>query len=182
MGSSYREIVEIGAGPNHYACAHMELFEGNEGFNFDTESGWGNSIYGTVFRNHWTGLRRSASPLDLIDAWNRRAVGVQVGTWWYSFVGNVLGFQGMPLLSGTDFQGGNFNQTALHLPVGRQPPERRQRRADVEDRLRGHGLAGRGGPAGRRPHLPSRQLRLRHSIRRLGLEQLQSGPCPPRST
>ena len=111
FGQSYREIVEIGAGPNHYACAHMELFEGNEGFNFDTESGWGNSIYGTVFRNHWTGLRRSASPLDLLDAMNRRVVGVQTAIWWYSFVGNVLGFQGMPLLSGTDFHGDTFNQT-----------------------------------------------------------------------
>ena len=109
-GQSYREIVEIGAGPNHFACSHMELFEGNEGFNFDTESYWGNSIYGTAFRNHWTGLRRSAAPLDLLDAENRRAVGVQTAGWWFSFVGNVLGFQGMPLLSGTDFHGNTFNQ------------------------------------------------------------------------
>ncbi|HTS81517.1 MAG TPA: hypothetical protein VMH40_13030 [Myxococcaceae bacterium] len=109
-GETYPDIVEIGAGPNHYAGAHMELFEGNEGFNFDSESYWGNAIYATSFRNHWTGLRRSAAPLDLLDAWNRRAVGVQVGGWWYSFLGDVLGFPGMPLLSGTDVDGNDFAQ------------------------------------------------------------------------
>ena len=76
----------------------MELFEGNEGFNFDTESYWGNSTYGTVFRNHWTGLRRSASPLQLSDTGNRRAVGVQTGgVVVLASSGNVLGFPGMPL-------------------------------------------------------------------------------------
>ncbi len=99
-GASYPDFVEVGAGPNHYAGAHMELFEGNEGFNFDTESHWGNSTYGMVFRNHWTGLRRSAAPLKLADTSNRRAVGVQTGGWWFSFVGNVLGFPGMPLVGG----------------------------------------------------------------------------------
>jgi len=110
-GSGYREIVEIGAGPNHYAGTHMELFEGNESFNYDTESYWGNSTYGMVFRNHWTGLRSSAPPLVLLDAWNRRAVGLQVGAWWFTFLGNVLGFPDMPLLSGTDFSGNRFAQT-----------------------------------------------------------------------
>jgi hypothetical protein len=99
-GAGYPDFVEVGAGPNHYAGAHMELFEGNEGFNFDTESQWGNSTYGMVFRNHWTGLRRSAAPLKLADTSNRRAVGVQTGGWWFSFVGNVLGFSGMPLAAG----------------------------------------------------------------------------------
>jgi len=99
-GAGYPDFVEVGAGPNHYAGAHMELFEGNEGFNFDTESQWGNSTYGMVFRNHWTGLRRSAAPLKLADTSNRRAVGVQTGGWWFSFVGNVLGFPGMPLAAG----------------------------------------------------------------------------------
>jgi hypothetical protein len=109
-GEGYREIVEIGAGPNHFAGSHMELFEGNEGFNFDTESYWGNSTYGMVYRNHWTGLRRSAPPLNLLDASNRRAVGLQVGAWWFTFVGNVLGFPGMQLLSGRDFHRNKFNQ------------------------------------------------------------------------
>jgi hypothetical protein len=114
-GEDYRDIVEIGAGPNHYATAHFELFEGNEGFNFDTESYWGNSIYGVVFRNHWTGLRRSAAPLQLLDAHNRRAVGMQFGAWWYSFIGNVLGFSGQQstLYSGQDFHANTVNQTAF---------------------------------------------------------------------
>jgi len=112
-GDDYRDIVEIGAGPNHYAGSHMELFEGNEGFNFDTESYWGNGIYGTVYRNHWTGLRRSAPPLRLLDAWNRRAVGLQVGGWWFSFVGNILGYPGMELLSGRDFHGNKFAQKSF---------------------------------------------------------------------
>ena len=99
-GAGYPDFVEVGAGPNHYAGAHMELFEGNEGFNFDTESQWGNSTYGMVFRNHWTGLRRSAAPLKLADTSNRRAVGLQTGGWWFSFLGNVLGFPGMPLAAG----------------------------------------------------------------------------------
>ncbi len=99
-GAGYPNFVEVGAGPNHFAGAHMELFEGNEGFNFDTESQWGNSTYGMVFRNHWTGLRRSVPPLKLADTANRRAVGVQTGGWWFSFVGNVLGFSGMALQSG----------------------------------------------------------------------------------
>jgi hypothetical protein len=110
-GAGYRDIVEIGVGPNHYAGAHMELFEGNEGYNFDTESSFGNSTYATVFRNHWTGLRRSAAPLQLLDARNRRAVGLQVGAWWFSFVGNVLGFSGMPLLSGRTRENDKFKQT-----------------------------------------------------------------------
>ena len=97
-GADYPNFVEVGAGPNHYAGAHMELFEGNAGFNFDTESHWGSAIYGMVFRNHWTGLRRSAAPLRLVDTGNRRAVGVQTGGWWFSFLGNVLGFPGMPLV------------------------------------------------------------------------------------
>jgi hypothetical protein len=112
-GQDYREIVEIGGGPNHFACSHMELFEGNESFNFDSESFWGNAIYSTFFRNHATGLRKSVAPLQLLDAWNRRAIGVQVGSWWYSFVGNVLGFSGMQLLSGVDFHANKFNQTSF---------------------------------------------------------------------
>jgi len=112
-GAGYRDIPEIGSGPNHFAGAHMELFEGNEGFNFDTESYWGNAIYGTVFRNHFTGLRRSAAPLVLLDAKLRRVVGVQTAGWWFSFAGNVLGFPGMPLLSGVDFTNSTFVQTAF---------------------------------------------------------------------
>ena len=101
-GAGYTTYVEDGLSASHYTGAHMELFEGNEAFNFDNEVYWGNATYGMVFRNHFTGLRRSASPLVLVDVDNRRAVGLQTAAWWFSFVGNVLGFQGMALMSGQD--------------------------------------------------------------------------------
>jgi hypothetical protein len=90
-GAGYPTIVEVGLNAAHMTTPHMELFEGNESFNFDSDSVWGNSVYITVFRNHLTGLRRSAAPLRLADQGNRRAVGLTVNHWWYSFVGNVLG-------------------------------------------------------------------------------------------
>jgi hypothetical protein len=101
-GAGYTTYVEDGLSASHYTGAHMELFEGNEAFNFDNEVYWGNSTYGMVFRNHFTGLRRSASPLVLVDTDNRRAVGLQTSAWWFSFVGNVLGFPGMALMPGQD--------------------------------------------------------------------------------
>ncbi|GAA5161821.1 hypothetical protein GCM10025770_11670 [Viridibacterium curvum] len=112
-GAGYVQIPEVGSGANHYAGAHMELFEGNECFNADSESYWGNAIYGTYYRNHFTGLRISASPLTLVDAFGRRIVGVDAHAWWFSFVGNVLGFPAMPLLSGTDPHGDTYNQTGF---------------------------------------------------------------------
>lgn len=87
--------VEAGANASHMTTPHYELFEGNEAFNFDGDNTWGNAVYITVFRNHFTGKRRSAPPLRLADRQNRRAVGLNAGHWWYSFVGNVLGYQGM---------------------------------------------------------------------------------------
>ncbi|HSB19227.1 MAG TPA: right-handed parallel beta-helix repeat-containing protein [Anaeromyxobacteraceae bacterium] len=87
--------VEAGANASHMTTPHYELFEGNEAFNFDGDNTWGNAVYITVFRNHFTGKRRSAPPLRLADRQNRRAVGLNAGHWWYSFIGNVLGYEGM---------------------------------------------------------------------------------------
>ena len=87
--------VEVGLNASHMTTPHYELFEGNESFNFDADNTWGNSIYITVFRNHLTGLRRSVGDPPLQDLMNRRAVGLMEGHWWYTFVGNVLGFAGM---------------------------------------------------------------------------------------
>jgi len=83
--------VEVGLNASHMTCPHSELFEGNESFNFDGDNTWGNAVYITVFRNHLTGKRRSAPPLQLKDLQNVRAVGLMAGHKWYSFVGNVLG-------------------------------------------------------------------------------------------
>ena len=83
--------VESGANASHMTTPHMELFEGNQAFNFDGESTWGNSILITVFRNHFTGRRRSIPPLALTDEGFQRSVSLHHGHWWYSFIGNVLG-------------------------------------------------------------------------------------------
>jgi hypothetical protein len=89
--------VETGINASHMTCPHYELFEGNQSFNFDGDNTWGNSVYITVFRNHFTGKRRSVAPLVLTDAQNRRAIGLMEGHKWYSFVGNVLGMANQPL-------------------------------------------------------------------------------------
>jgi len=83
--------MEVGLNASHMTTPHFELFEGNQSFNFDGDNTWGNAVYVTVFRNHLTGHRRSARPLQLADAQNRRAIGLMQGHWWYTFVGNVLG-------------------------------------------------------------------------------------------
>jgi hypothetical protein len=83
--------VEVGLNASHMTTPHYELFEGNESFNFDSDNTWGNAVYITVFRNHFTGKRRSIPPLALIDTQNMRAIGLMEGHKWYSFVGNVLG-------------------------------------------------------------------------------------------
>jgi hypothetical protein len=83
--------VEVGLNASHMTTPHMELFEGNQSWNFDGDNTWGNAAYITVFRNHLTGKRRSAGPLRLEDRQNRRAIGLMEGHLGYTFVGNVLG-------------------------------------------------------------------------------------------
>ncbi len=90
-GSTYPTYVEVGLNASHMTTPHMELFEGNQSFNFGSDSVWGNSIYITVFRNHLTGRRRSIAPLAISDVGDRRAIGLTEWHWWYSFIGNVLG-------------------------------------------------------------------------------------------
>lgn len=97
--------VEVGLNASHMTTPHHELFEGNQSFNFDGDSTWGNAVDITVFRNHLTGLRRAASPLDgygsggLVyeDTQNRRAVGLMTGHRNYTFIGNVLGTSGQTI-------------------------------------------------------------------------------------
>ena len=95
-GAGYPTILEVGIGLSHMTTPHYELVEGNESFQFDGDETWGGSIYITVFRNNFTGLRISADPLKLSDQGGRLA-GNQQGHWWYTFSGNVLGFAGMAL-------------------------------------------------------------------------------------
>jgi hypothetical protein len=98
-GAGYPTIVEIGLNASHMTTPHYELFEGNEAFNFDSDSVWGNAVYITAYRNHLTTLRRSIGlgtpdgvQVALVDQQNRRAVGLSINHWYYSFVANVLGY------------------------------------------------------------------------------------------
>ncbi len=81
----YTDWMETGMNAAHMTCPHYELFEGNQAFNIDADADWGNSVYITYFRNHATGKRRSYADVD-----NRRAIGLERGAWWYTFIGNVL--------------------------------------------------------------------------------------------
>lgn len=94
FGAGYAKFVEVGLNASHFTTPHYELFEGNEAFNFDGDVHWGNSIFITVFRNHFTAKRRSIPPVKVTDELNRRAVGLCHHHFWYSFVGNVLGTEG----------------------------------------------------------------------------------------
>jgi hypothetical protein len=102
-GAGYPTIVEVGLNASHMTTPHHELFEGNQSFNFDSDSVWGNAVYITAFRNDLTAQRRSAPPLRLTDDGNRRAIGLTTGHWWYSFVANVLGSAGQHLRPGKTF-------------------------------------------------------------------------------
>lgn len=81
--------VEVGINGSHMAGPHHILFEGNYSFNADSDYTHGNAIYLTFFRNWLSGQRRSFT-----DTANQRTVGLAYGSWWFSFVGNILGAPG----------------------------------------------------------------------------------------
>ncbi len=81
--------VEVGLNASHMAGPHHMLFEGNYSPNADSDFTHGNAIDLTFFRNWLSGQRRSFN-----DASGARAVGLAYGSWWDSFVGNVLGRSG----------------------------------------------------------------------------------------
>lgn len=81
--------VEVGINASHMAGPHHVLFEGNYSFNADSDYTHGNAIYLIFFRNWLSGQRRSFN-----DSGNERTVGLAYGSWWDSFVGNVLGRSG----------------------------------------------------------------------------------------
>jgi len=81
---------EVGLNGSHMVGSHHILFEGNESFNYDSDCTHGNSIYHTVLRNHLSGVRRDYSGMS-----NARTAGLMFGSWWHSFLGNVLGYAGM---------------------------------------------------------------------------------------
>ena len=96
--------VEIGVNGSHMVGSHHTLFEGNYGFNADSDQTHGNAIYHTYFRNYFSGFRRPFTALDgtsINDATNTpagvgplRAAGAHAYAYWMSFVGNVFGTPG----------------------------------------------------------------------------------------
>jgi hypothetical protein len=81
--------VEVGLNGSHMVGSHHILFEGNQSFNYDADNTHGNAIAMTVFRNHLTGRRR-----DFAGMANARGAGLMFGSWWHSFIGNVIGQPG----------------------------------------------------------------------------------------
>jgi hypothetical protein len=97
--------VEIGLNASHLVGSHHVLFEGNWGFNIDSDQTHGNSIYHTFFRNYASGYRGAFTDYlnnVLIDDINDkpggngplRAGGAHAYAYWFSFIGNVLGTAG----------------------------------------------------------------------------------------
>jgi hypothetical protein len=94
--------IEAGLNASHMVGPHHVLFEGNYGFNADSDDTHGNSIYHTFYRNHLRGIR---APFDnqaggrIDDATQtrngpKRCAGLMAYSYWMSFVGNVLGASG----------------------------------------------------------------------------------------
>ena len=81
--------VEVGINASHMAGPHHVLFEGNLSHNADSDYTHGNAIYLTFFRNYLTGQRQ-----HFIDRAGVRAVGLAYGSWWDSFIANVMGRPG----------------------------------------------------------------------------------------
>jgi hypothetical protein len=101
-----RAWQEIGLNASHMVGSHHTLFEGNYTFNMDSDTTHGNAIYHTFFRNYATGYRSRFKDYvnsdsvsdDINDLPGRnaplRAAGAQVYSYWFSFIGNVLGTEG----------------------------------------------------------------------------------------
>lgn len=117
FGAGYPDSPEAGLNAGHYTTPHFELLEGNYSPNWKTDTFWGNSIYITIFRNQFSGLRAAFGGLATYTFMSQG--GQCIGLRYYfdgyrvavdmngspgvasphNFVGNVLGFQGQTLLS-----------------------------------------------------------------------------------
>ena len=113
--------IEIGLNASHMVGSHHVLFEGNYGFNFDSDHTHGNSVSMTVFRNHLRGIRVAfVNPHtgDTVDDATqlgnapRRCIGATGYTYFMNFAGNVLGAPGQ--MSGFVYDG--VGQGAMDTP------------------------------------------------------------------
>ncbi|HUB13741.1 MAG TPA: hypothetical protein VMB34_17465 [Acetobacteraceae bacterium] len=101
-----RAWQEIGLNGSHMVGSHHTLFEGNYAFNMDSDTTHGNSTYLTFFRNYAPGYRARfmdyisddavADDIANVPGGNGplRAAGAQMYSYWFSFIGNVLGTPG----------------------------------------------------------------------------------------
>ena len=101
--NTIEDWIEVGLNASHMVGSHHVLFEGNYGFNWDSDHTHGNSIYHTIFRNHLRCIRSPfTNPLsgkrvdDATQTRNgpRRCAGATAYSYWLSFIGNVLGAPG----------------------------------------------------------------------------------------
>lgn len=94
--------VEIGLNASHLVGPHHVLFEGNWGFNCDSDQTHGNATYLTFFRNWLTGYRSkftdylNSTVIDDISGGTGplRAAGAHAYAYQFSWIGNVLGTSG----------------------------------------------------------------------------------------
>lgn len=98
--------IEIGLNASHMVGSHMVLFEGNQSFNMDSDDTHGNSTYNVYFRNLTTTVRSNfqsdytndtIDDVDNIPGSNgpKRAAGAMRYSYWMTYVGNVLGQEGL---------------------------------------------------------------------------------------
>src|SRR5262249_38995109 len=89
--------IEIGLNASHFVGSHHVLFEGNYGFNADSDNTHGASIYITYLRNWLRGVRHSfVNPNtghtvnDASEPGNgpQRTAATQAYGYWFSFIGN----------------------------------------------------------------------------------------------
>ena len=105
--------IEVGLNGSHMAGTHHILFEGNYGFNWDSEKTHGNAIFHTVFRNHLRGIRKDFGDATSEDNKPKRCAGAQFYSYWHSFLGNVLGAEGQ--MAGWKYQSGSMFTPSIFL-------------------------------------------------------------------
>ena len=163
---NYPGWMEVGLNGSHMVGSHHMLFEGNLSFNYDSDDTWGGALAMTVFRNHLTGRRRDYPNED-----NVRAVGLMFGSWWHTFVGNVLGEPGR--------MDGWIYEDPGDGTYGHATSRWGKQLHDLEARLRPGRLGPGAGPEGAEHGRPRRELRLRHQHRAMGSRA--AGRCRTRS-
>lgn len=98
---------EAGVNMAHCTTSNFDLMEGNYTHRYAGDSFWGGVTDHTIYRNWITGLRAKAltlnttsfSPNTYQDGGFRSIVDNQAGCYRANFVGNVIGFSGVPLIS-----------------------------------------------------------------------------------